>query len=77
MLALEARGAAGSSVRVTPAELVHPDGTVDRISVGGGEAYWQYTLAGRGPEAYSAKFFYHGARYLQVERRPASPGGPP
>ncbi len=76
MLALEARGAAGSSVRVTPAELVHADGTIDRVSVGGGEAFWQYTLAGRGLEAYTAKFFYHGARYLQVERRPASPGGP-
>ena len=75
MLALEAGGPAGSSVRVTPAELVKPDGTVDRGSSGGGESYWQYTLAGRGRETYRAKFFYHGARYLQVELRPASPGG--
>jgi hypothetical protein len=76
MLALEASGPAGSSVRVTPAELLKPDGTVDRGSSGGGESYWQYTLAGRGRETYRAKFFYHGARYLQVELRPASPGGP-
>ncbi len=76
MIALEARGPAGSSVRVTPAELVKPDGTVDRGSSGGGECWWQYTLAGRGREAYRAKFFYHGARYLQVELRPASPDGP-
>jgi hypothetical protein len=76
MLAFEARGPAGSSVRVTPAELVKPEGTVDRGSSGGGESYWQYTLAGRGRESYRAKFFYHGARYLQVELRPASPGGP-
>ena len=76
MLALEAQGPAGSSVRVTPAELVQADGTVDRGSSGGGESYWQYTLAGSGREAYRAKFFYHGARYLQVELRPASPGGP-
>ena len=75
MLTLEARGPAGSSVRVTPAELVKADGTADRQSVGGGDAYWQYTLAGRGREAYTAKFFYHGARYLQVERRPAAEGG--
>ncbi len=76
MLALEARGPAGSSVRVTPAELVKADGTVDRGSSGGGESYWQYTLAGRGRETYRAKFFTHGARYLQVELRPASTDAP-
>ncbi|MDD8026079.1 MAG: family 78 glycoside hydrolase catalytic domain [Acidobacteriota bacterium] len=69
-------GPAGSSVRMTPAELPAADGSVDRRSVGGGEAYWQYTLAGTGVETYLPKFFYHGARYLQVERRPAAPGGP-
>mgnify|MGYP001556283974 CR=1 FL=1 len=75
---LRVRGPAGSSVRLTPAELLHADGTVDRGSVGGGEAYWQYTLAGSAgdaPEAWFPKFFYQGYRYLQVELQPASPGG--
>jgi alpha-L-rhamnosidase len=69
------RGPAGSIVRITPAELLKEDGTVDRESVGGGEAYWQYTLAGTRGEAWLPKFFYHGSRYLQVERSPAVPGG--
>jgi hypothetical protein len=71
MIRLAVRGPAGSSVRVIPAELVKPDGTVDRRSAGGGLAFWQYTLAGAGSETYASKFFYHGARYLQVELSPA------
>jgi hypothetical protein len=61
------KGPAGAVVRITPAELLNPDGTVDRGSSGGGEAYWQYTLAGKGEEEWFPKFFYHGSRYLQVE----------
>ena len=61
------KGPAGAVVRIIPAELVNPDGTVDRGSAGGGEAYWQYTLAGKGEEEWFPKFFYHGSRYLQVE----------
>ncbi len=76
MLRLAVRGTAGSSVRVTPAELLNANGTVDRRSSGGGECYWQYTLADRGEELYQSKFFYHGSRYLQAELRSAAPGGP-
>jgi alpha-L-rhamnosidase len=76
MLRLRVHGPAGSVVKVTPAELVKPDGSVDRSSVGGGNAYWNYTLAGRsGGEAWDPRFFYHGARYLQVERAAPSGGG--
>jgi hypothetical protein len=60
-------GPPGSSVKMTPAELLKPDGTVDRESVGGGDAYWKYTLAGLPKESYFPLFFYHGSRYLQVE----------
>lgn len=74
MIRLQVRGPAGSLVRVTPAELVKPDGTVDRGSVGGGNAFWQYTLAGDGTETWFPKFYYHGCRYLQVECRPARGG---
>ena len=68
---LRVRGSRGARVRIVPAELVHTDGTVDRGSVGGGEAYWEYTLKGGSSELYRPRFFYHGARYLQVERLPA------
>jgi len=64
---IRVKGPAGAVVRITPAELLKPDGTADRRSAGGGEAYWQYTLAGKGDEEWFPKFFYHGSRYLQVE----------
>lgn len=73
---LRVRGAAGAVVKITPAELLRGDGALDRGSCGGGEAYWKYTLAGGGGETWFPKFFYHGCRYLQVERLAATPGGP-
>jgi alpha-L-rhamnosidase len=68
-------GAAGSFITITPAELLKPDGTVDRESVGGGQSYWKYTLAGGQTETWFPKFFYHGSRYLQVERMASEAGG--
>jgi alpha-L-rhamnosidase len=68
-------GPPGSVVRITPSELVNPDGTLDRQSVGDRPSYWQYTLAGSGTETYISPFFYHGCRYLQVEL--SSPGRKP
>ncbi|HEY5227584.1 MAG TPA: family 78 glycoside hydrolase catalytic domain, partial [Opitutaceae bacterium] len=77
MLDLRVTGPAGSSVRVIPAELVHADGTVDRESVGGGKAWWNYTLSGAvGGEAWRPSFFYQGCRYLQVECYAGADGGP-
>lgn len=64
------KGAAGSVVRVIPAELLKGDGSVNQDS-GGGPSYWQYTLAGTGRETYFPKFFYRGSRYQQVEVTPA------
>jgi hypothetical protein len=76
VIAGQVKGPRGSFVRVTPAELLHPDGTVDRGSAGGGDAWWQYTLAGSGQaEPWTSHFFYQGARYLQVTRFAAPDGG--
>jgi alpha-L-rhamnosidase len=75
IIRLKARGPAGSSIRVIPAELLRGDGSVDRGSVGGGESYWQDTLAGGAGREWTSKFFYHGCRYLQVELKPGQPGG--
>jgi alpha-L-rhamnosidase len=72
-------GTRGSFVRIIPAELLKPDGTVDRASCtqdGVRPAWWQYTLRGDGEEIYFPKFFYQGCRYLQVELHAASRGGP-
>ena len=71
-------GARGSRVRILPAELLAPDGSVDRRSCtqdGVRPAWWQYTLAGGGEESHFPKFFYQGCRYLQVELFPADEGG--
>ncbi|MBI5689864.1 MAG: family 78 glycoside hydrolase catalytic domain [Verrucomicrobia bacterium] len=79
---LRVRGPAGSSVRLIPAELLAADGSLDRRSVGGGggDAWWQYTLrgpAGAEAETWFPQFFYHGARYLQVELQPGEGGDLP
>ena len=70
-------GPAGATVRIIPAELINQDGSVDRGSCGGGESYWKCTLAGGGNEEWFPKFFYHGCRYLQVERTAPMGGGLP
>jgi hypothetical protein len=69
---LTTHGQAGAVVRMTPAELTNADSTVNRNSVGGGTAFWQYTLAGAGSETWRPRFFYHGCRYLQVVLIPAA-----
>ncbi len=70
------RGPAGAVVRIIPAELVRTNGAVDRGSVSQNRpGWWQYTLRGDRQETWFPKFFYHGARYLQVERMPGKEGG--
>lgn len=67
---LNVSGTKGSHVRMIPSELLGADGYVDRRSAtqdGARPAWWQYTLAGNGVEKWKPKFFYQGARYLQVE----------
>src|SRR2546428_1406182 len=71
-------GPGGARGRMIPAELLKPDGTGDRGSAGGDEASWSYTLAGRPEgETWFPRFFYHGSRYLQVERSAPAAGAPP
>lgn len=79
---LRVRGSAGAVVRMVPAELVKPDGSVDRGSCARGEglAWWQYTVRGsdRGAvEEWTPQFFYHGSRYLQVELTAGADGALP
>ena len=75
---LRVHGGAGTKVKMIPAELLKADGSVDRESVGGDEAAWSYTLAGRaGGETWFPRFFSHGSRYLQVERAATSGAEPP
>jgi alpha-L-rhamnosidase len=71
---IKVKGPAGSAIRIVPAELIKPDGSPERSSFGSTAKtrYWQYTLAGTGQsENWFPKFFYHGARYLEVDAIPA------
>jgi len=71
---IKVKGTKGSIVRITPSELLYPDGSLDRRSASqhlNGPAWWQYTLNGEDSEYYFPKFFYQGGRYLQVELLPA------
>jgi len=71
-------GPTDSTVRLTHAEVLFPDGTINRGTCGGnrGPAYWQYTKATDEEETWFPQFFYVGCRYLQVDRLPAHIGGP-
>jgi hypothetical protein len=73
MLRLKVKGPAGSSVRITPSELVKASGDINDTMCGA-QSYWTYTLSGTGDETYFSHFYYRGGRYLKVELHPA-PGG--
>jgi hypothetical protein len=70
-------GPAGSSVRLTHAEVVLPDGTINRSTCGGsrGPAFWRYTKATDQEETWFPQFFYAGCRYLQADKIPAEESG--
>lgn len=75
---LRVTGPAGSTVRLTPGEVVKADGTIDRDTMGGahrGSAWWQYTKATDGEEAWFPQFYYVGSRYISAELLPAVASG--
>lgn len=64
--AILALGPAGSTIKLTPGELLNPDGTVSQQS-SGHPVWFSYTLKGQGRETWHPRFSYTGFRYLQVE----------
>jgi hypothetical protein len=59
-------GKKGDTVKITPAEVIHPDGTANQN--GSGKPYYcNYILKGNGPETWHPQFTYYGFRYLQVD----------
>ena len=70
MLRLQVRGHPGASVRITPSELVHPNGDIDD-QMCDGQSFWTYTLSGQGTETFASHFYYRGGRFLKVDLRPA------
>ena len=60
------RGQRGATLRLTPGELLNPDGTVSQASTGQPQ-WWTYTLAGGEDERWTPRFSYWGFRYLQAD----------
>jgi hypothetical protein len=74
MPALTVSGRAGAAVRLTPGEVLKPDGTVSQ-EPSGGPTYFTYVLRGGASETWSPRFTYTGFRYVQVSG--AVPAGSP
>src|SRR3546814_11138985 len=74
------RGPAGSTIKLSPSEVLGVDGLIDPRSIGARPnlpVCYNYTLAGRGDETWRPRFTYCGSRYLQVEgAKPADRAGP-
>jgi alpha-L-rhamnosidase len=67
-------GNAGDTIRITPAELLKEDGTVNQKATGS-PSYYLYILSGRenSPSAFGSwqpRFSYYGFRYVQVDILP-------
>jgi len=70
---LRAHGPAGTQVMLRFAELVYPDGMINRETIGQAKSRDIYTLNGEGEETYEPRFTYHGFRYVEVTGYPGTP----
>lgn len=66
IIELQVQGRAGDTVRITPAELLAADGTVNQKN-SGRPYYFTYVLRGSGVETWRPRFSYYGFRYAQLE----------
>lgn len=63
---ITAHGGIGTTLKLSPAELLKPDGTIDQRTMREGK-YASYTLSGAGIETWNPSFWYCGSRYWQIE----------
>lgn len=64
---LKAKGAAGQTVSLRFAEILHPDGTIDAANLRAARASCLYTFRGDpAGESYQPHFTYFGFRYVEV-----------
>lgn len=63
---LKVKGKKGQEVRLTPSELIKPDGQPNQ-SATGSPNYFSYILKGDGIETWQPRFTYTGFRYAKVE----------
>ena len=70
---LRVEGPAGTQVMLRFAELVYPDGMINRENIEAAKSRDIYTLKGEGQETYEPRFTYHGFRYVEVTGYPGTP----
>ncbi|WP_138991189.1 family 78 glycoside hydrolase catalytic domain [Larkinella sp. C7] len=63
---ISVKGKAGQTLKMTPAELLHADGTVNQADGVTPHSY-SYTLKGDSEETWQPRFSYFAVRYVQVE----------
>lgn len=71
---LRVRGPRGARVQMRYAELLYPNGMINRANIRSAKSRDIYILKGGGPETYHAHFTYHGFRYVEVTGFPGAPG---
>jgi alpha-L-rhamnosidase len=72
---IQVQGPAGSVLKLTPGELLKPDGSVSQGGSGGPQ-WWSYTLRGDSAgEEWAPRFSYYGFRYVQAEWSGAAEAG--
>lgn len=71
---LRARGPRGMRVQLRYAELIYPNGMINRANIRNAKSRDIYILKGSGWETYHAHFTYHGFRYVEVTGYPGTPG---
>ncbi len=70
---LRVKGPRGTDVRLRFAELLYPDGTLNRENLRSARAEDHYILRGGGEEFWEPRFTYHGFRYVEVAGFPGVP----
>ncbi|MEM2848780.1 MAG: family 78 glycoside hydrolase catalytic domain [Candidatus Bathyarchaeia archaeon] len=70
---LTVSGPKGTEVRLSYAELLDPDGTINVANLRGAKATDIYILKGEDIEVYEPRFTYHGFRYVEVTGFPGIP----
>ena len=70
---LRVQGPAGTQVTMRFAELVYPNGMINRENIRGAKSRDIYTLKGEGQETYEPRFTYHGFRYVELTGYPGTP----
>jgi alpha-L-rhamnosidase len=71
--AIRVSGPAGAEIRIRFAELLYPDGTLNRENLRNARAEDRYILKGEGVETWEPRFTYHGFRYVEVSGWPGVP----